>query len=408
MLSILEAYCEIASFRALEAADEGRAEGRTGKGIMEPNGQRSSEETADYRRLFELAPDPYLVTDLTGRILDANDAAAALLAVPAPELEGMAILQFIPPPGKRQALERITALRSPGAVEEWEAQLQPERGEEVAVSIRVGGVSLAPGSPPTLRWLLRDVTESNRNRDALRESELRLKMLHTLKDTFLQSVSHDLRSPLAAVIGLAQTLVREDIHLDREEMRELLQRILKSAYQMKALLTDLLDLDRLRGGYLGTMDDVVDLDQLGRQAFSQLESQRQRGVEFRPSGLVAKIDRAVLERIVVNLLDNALRYTTPGGRVWLGFEAAGEGDLILYVDDDGPGVDEESKEAIFDPFVRVAASPSVAGTGIGLALVERFARLLGGRAWVEDRPGGGASFKVLLPGCLSETLPAAE
>lgn len=374
---------------------------------MDPDRNLSSPEP-DYRLLFELAPDPYLVTDTSGRILHANAAASGLFGVSAEKLRGLSILQFIAPASKAEALDRITALRAPGSMEEWEAKLVPEGVDPVPVSFRVGGVRPDPDGEPTLRWLARDVTESNRGRDLLRESELRLKMLHTLKDTFLQSVSHDLRSPLAAVIGLAQTLVREDVSLEREEMTELLQRILKSAYQMKALLTDLLDLDRLRGGYLGTMDDVVDLDQLGRQAFSQLETQRQRGVELRPSGLVAKIDRAVLERIVVNLLANALRYTTPGGRVWLGFEAAGPGDLILYVDDDGPGVEEDSKEAIFDPFVRVAASPSVAGTGIGLALVERFARLLGGRAWVEDRPGGGASFKVLLPGCLTETLPAKE
>jgi PAS domain S-box-containing protein len=380
-------------------------EARRERDEMYAHRNSSSPETADYRLLFELAPDPYLVTDTSGRILQANAAASALLNVPADELKGLSILQFIAPASKGQALERITALRAPGSLEEWEAKVLPERADQVPVVLRVGGRSRDGAA---LRWLVRDVTESNRGRELLRESELRLKMLHTMKDTFLQSVSHDLRSPLAAVIGLAQTLVREDLNLEREEMTELLQRILKSAYQMKALLTDLLDLDRLRGGHLGTMDDVVDLDQLGRQAFSQLEVHRQQGVELRPSGLVAKIDRAVLERIVVNLLDNALRYTTPGGRVWLGFEAAGPGDLILYVDDDGPGVEEDSKEAIFDPFVRVAASPSVAGTGIGLALVERFARLLGGRAWVEDRPGGGASFKVLLPGCLTETLPATE
>lgn len=374
---------------------------------MDADGDRSSLETAGYRLLFELAPDPYIVTDASGCILQANTAASALLGVPPEKLGGLPMLQFVAPASKAQALERITALRHPGSVEEWEAKLVPEGREPVSVSIRVGGVPNDSASA-TLRWLIRDVTETNRGRDLLRESELRLKMLHTLKDTFLQSVSHDLRSPLAAVIGLAQTLVREDLNLEPEEVTDLLQRILRSAYQMKALLTDLLDLDRLRGGHLGTMDDVVDLDQLGRQAFSQLESQRQRVVELRPSGLVAKIDRAVLERIVVNLLDNALRYSTPEGRVWLGFEAAGPDDLILYVDDDGPGVEEASKQAIFDPFVRVAASPSVAGTGIGLALVERFARLLGGRAWVEDRPGGGASFKVLLPGCLSETLPATE
>ncbi|MEA2508118.1 MAG: hypothetical protein QOG21_200 [Actinomycetota bacterium] len=373
---------------------------------MDPDINLSRLEAADYRLLFELAPDPYIVTDTGGRILGANAAAGDLLGAPVEKLGGLSILQFIAPASKANALERIAALRAPGSLEEWEATMAPERGDPVPVSLRVGGVRTGGGE--ALRWLIRDVTESNRGRDLLRESELRLKMLHTLKDTFLQSVSHDLRSPLAAVIGLAQTLVREDLNLEPEEMTELLQRILRSAYQMKGLLTDLLDLDRLRGGHLGTMDDVVDLDQLGRQAFSQLETHRQRGVELRSSGLVAKIDRAVLERILVNLLDNALRYTTPGGKVWLGFEAAGRSDLILYVDDDGPGVDEDSKQAIFDPFVRVAASPSVAGTGIGLALVERFARLLGGRAWVEDRPGGGASFKVLLPGCLTETLPATE
>jgi two-component system, OmpR family, sensor histidine kinase VicK len=363
---------------------------------------------ADYRQLFELAPDPYIVTDLSGNILEANAASAGLLRVPAAELPGLPLLQFIPSPSKPQAVERLSSLRNPGSMEEWEGQILPEEGDPVPVWFRVGGVPPEQGATQELRWLVRDVTEGNRGRQALQDSELRLKMLHTLKDTFLQSVSHDLRSPLAAVIGLAQTLVREDVQLDRAEMTDLLQRILKSAYQMKALLTDLLDLDRLRGGYLGTMDDVVDLDQLGKQAYGQLESHRQRGVELVPSGLFAKIDRAVLERIVVNLLDNALRYTTPGGRVWLGFQTAGGGDLILYVDDDGPGVEEGSKEAIFDPFVRVAASPSVAGTGIGLALVERFARLLGGRAWVEDRPGGGASFKVLLPRCLDESLPATE
>jgi two-component system, OmpR family, sensor histidine kinase VicK len=375
---------------------------------MDRDKQRTLLQTDEYRQLFDLAPDPYLVTDLSGNIRRANRAAGALLGTPGDDLAGQPLLRFIAPRSKEQALERISALRAPGSVEEWEAEIAPASGGPVAVSFRVGGMTGSSGEPGTLRWLVRDITEGNRGRQMLRDSELRLKMLHTLKDTFLQSVSHDLRSPLAAVIGLAQTLVREDVHLEPAETSELLQRILKSAYQMKALLTDLLDLDRLRGGYLGTMDDVVDLDQLGRQAFSQLESHRQLGVELKPSGLVAKIDRAVLERIVVNLLDNALRYTTPGGRVWLGFEAAGAGDLILYVDDDGPGVEEEAKEAIFDPFVRVAASPSVAGTGIGLALVERFARLLGGRAWVEDRLGGGASFKVLLPGCLSETLPATE
>jgi signal transduction histidine kinase len=322
--------------------------------------------------------------------------------MPPRELIGISMLQFLPPGEKEDALKRMAAVRASAAVQEWEADVVPEGADAIRVSVRVGGGDPA-GAAQEMRWILRDVTEAQHAREVLRQSELRLKMLHTVKDTFLQSVSHDLRSPLAAVIGLAQTLVREDANLSKEEVTELLERILKSAYQMKALLTDLLDLDRLRGGHLGTADDVVDLDALAKEALRQLEARRQRAVTLEPSGLVARIDRAVLERIVVNLLDNAFRYTHPQGQIWFGFEAADNTDLVLRVDDDGPGIEQDSKEAIFSPFVRVGASPSVAGTGVGLALVERFARLLGGRAWVEDRPGGGSSFRVIFPGCLPET-----
>jgi PAS domain S-box-containing protein len=370
--------------------------------------QQNTQGTDGYRRLFELAPDAYLVTDMMGNIQDANRAAADLLLVSAPELIGSPILQFLPAEDKQNAIRRMAVVGQSSWVEEWETEVHPAPAGRVAVSVRLGGGENPPGTPPVLLWSVRDISESSSRRQALIESELRLKMLHTVKDTFLQSVSHDLRSPLAAVIGLAQTLVREDAHLDEGEVTELLQRILKSAYQMKALLSDLLDLDRLRGGQLGPTNDPVDLDELAAHAYRQLETRRQRAVELRPSGLVANVDRQILERIMVNLLDNALRYTRPEGSVWFGFEAAGGPDLLLRVDDDGPGVDEAAKEAIFDPFVRVAPTPTVAGTGVGLALVERFARLLGGRAWVEDRPGGGASFRVLLPGCLPETRSAAN
>jgi PAS domain S-box-containing protein len=382
-----------------------------GDGGFEAREERTAEpeiqlEPERYRQLFEWAPDAYLVTDRAGRIQQANVAASQLLGVPTDELIGTSVLQFVPADGKERVLARISALRRATSIEEWEDVVTRDGSEPVTVSFRVG--SGGPDTTGALRWLLRDVTESRRGREMLRQSELRLKMLHTVKDTFLQSVSHDLRSPLAAVIGLAQTLVREDAHLAQEEIDELLHRILHSAYQMKALLTDLLDLDRLRGGHLGTMDDLVDLDALAAGALRQLEARKQRAVELQPSGLVARIDKSVLERILVNLLDNALRYTAPQGQVWFGFESADKVDLILRVDDDGPGIEEGSKEAIFDPFVRVGAPSAVAGTGVGLALVERFARLLGGRAWVEDRAGGGSSFKVLFPGCLTETLPAQE
>jgi signal transduction histidine kinase len=111
--------------------------------------------------------------------------------------------------------------------------------------------------------------------------------------------------------------------------------------------------------------------------------------------LTAAVDAAKVERILENLLYNAYKHTPPGSRVWVRLAAEGEGAL-LAVEDEGPGIPPAFRESIFEPFQRGEATDA-SGTGIGLSLVARFAELHGGRAWVEERAGGGASFRVFLP-----------
>jgi signal transduction histidine kinase len=117
--------------------------------------------------------------------------------------------------------------------------------------------------------------------------------------------------------------------------------------------------------------------------------------------LQADVDAPKLERIVENLVMNAVRHTPPASAIRIRLEVE-DGDLLLVVDDDGPGVADEFKEAVFETFNRGAKMLSVTpGTGIGLSLVACFAALHGGHAWVEDAPGGGASFRVRLPDCVN-------
>jgi NtrC-family two-component system sensor histidine kinase KinB len=109
------------------------------------------------------------------------------------------------------------------------------------------------------------------------------------------------------------------------------------------------------------------------------------------------VDAAKVERIVENLLMNAARHTSSGRTIWLRVERGADGVLIA-VEDDGEGVPEELRQAIFEPFRQGStAAPHAPGTGIGLSLVARFSQLHGGRAWVQEREGGGASFRVFLP-----------
>jgi signal transduction histidine kinase len=113
--------------------------------------------------------------------------------------------------------------------------------------------------------------------------------------------------------------------------------------------------------------------------------------------VVANVDAAKVERIVENLIANAVRHTPGASPVWVRVSRH-EGGVLIVVEDDGPGVPDELKAAVFEPFRQGNGLPNPSpGVGVGLSLVARFAELHGGRAWVEDRPGGGASFRVHLP-----------
>jgi signal transduction histidine kinase len=123
-----------------------------------------------------------------------------------------------------------------------------------------------------------------------------------------------------------------------------------------------------------------------------------RHIELTSEGLIVNVDAAKVERIVENLLANAARHTPAGTPLWIRVTGERGGGVLIAVDDAGPGVPDDMKDAVFEPFRQGDGGPNPSpGVGVGLSLVARFAELHGGSAWVEDRPGGGASFRVYLP-----------
>ncbi len=259
------------------------------------------------------------------------------------------------------------------------------------------------GNPKFIQGVISDVTDRKLAEQALRESEQRereaaerLRMLDEMKNTFLAAVSHELRSPLTSILGLSLTLERAP-GMGAEDREDLMRRLAANARKLDRLLKDLLDIDRLSRGIVAPQYRTVDLAALAHRTIESLEPLADRAVVADLEPLMITADPAKVERILENLLMNAVRHTTADRTIWLRIDPE-DGGALISVEDEGTGVPHELKKAIFEPFRQgPIMSPHAPGTGIGLSLVARFAELHGGRAWVEDREGGGASFRVFLP-----------
>jgi PAS domain S-box-containing protein len=267
------------------------------------------------------------------------------------------------------------------------------------------------GEPDYWQGYYIDITEQKQAEEALRQALERehqalererqaareLRALDGMKNTFLDAVSHELRTPLATVIGIALTLQRARSSLPEEDTADLVDRLVANAGKLDRLLADLLDLDRLSKGIVAPQRSPTDLAALVGRVAQEWRQRSGRRLELMVEPVVAWVDAAKVERVVENLLANAGRHTTPDTPVWVKVARRGEG-VLLAVEDAGGGVPRELRATLFEPFRQgPGASPHAPGVGIGLSLVARFAELHGGRAWVQDRPGGGASFRVLLP-----------
>jgi signal transduction histidine kinase len=241
--------------------------------------------------------------------------------------------------------------------------------------------------------------------EADRSSDLR--EMNEVKDTLLHAVSHDLKGPLAGILGAMQTIRRDhELHLTADEREALHQVIEHSGRKMNRLIDDLLDLDRIDRGKVLPRRKPTDIGALARRVVADTEQLADHPVRVRADPVLVDVDPGKVERVIENLLVNAARHTPAGTAVLVEITAKADG-IRLAVEDDGPGVPDELKLVLFEPFRQGEAS-SGRGMGIGLSLVQRFAELHGGSAHVEDGMTGGARFVVSLPGEITPLATPAD
>ncbi|MET9906050.1 sensor histidine kinase KdpD [Streptomyces sp. NPDC006476] len=229
-----------------------------------------------------------------------------------------------------------------------------------------------------------------------------------IRTALLAAVSHDLRTPLAGIKAAVSSLRSDDVAWSEEDQAELLEGIEEGADRLDHLVGNLLDMSRLQTGTVTPLIREVDLDEVVPMALVGVPED---SVELDvPETLpMVAVDPGLLERSVANLVENAVKYSPPGRPVLVGASAIADRVEVRVVDR-GPGVPDDGKERIFEPFQRYGDAPRGAGVGLGLAVARGFAEAMGGTLAAEDTPGGGLTMVLTLraEGSHAEVLPSAE
>jgi two-component system phosphate regulon sensor histidine kinase PhoR len=328
------------------------------------------------QELVDGIPDGAGVLDSRGRLVVVNKALDALVG--AGRAQGRTLLEITRSGELGDAAERAIAGAS-------------VHGEfNVASLEKVLLVTLAPLSDRRALAVLRDLTDQKR--------------MEAVRRDFIANASHELRTPVAAITGAVETLLSSGQLVDASA-RQFVEMIARHADRLSRLTRELLDLSRLEAGDVRLEIGPVELSTL---ASNSLDLVRARAEEKRitlgfdgPPGLRAMGDRRALEQILVNLLDNAVKYTPSGGRITVLTDSTGS-SVVLSVLDTGPGIEPRHRARIFERFYRadVGRAREDGGTGLGLAIVKHLAQVQGGQVGVESGQGG-SRFWVKLPAATS-------
>jgi two-component system phosphate regulon sensor histidine kinase PhoR len=325
-----------------------------------------------------------LAVDSQERLIRINEAAAKLLEIDAAQAPGRMLQEVV---RNHDLHVLVSNVLSAQCNVESEIILHDERGERNL---------LAQGT------VLRDARETIGTLVILHEVT-QLKRLEKVRRDFVANVSHELRTPVTSIKGFVETLLDGAMN-QPDELRRFLEIVAAQTDRLNAIIEDLLTLSRIeqeeeKAEIALTASSVRQVLETAVEVCRLKTEEKKIAIELTcdPS-LMAAMNAPLLEQAVINLLDNAIKYSYPDGTIFLSAEPTA-GEIVLRVRDEGCGIGREHLPRIFERFYRVdkARSRKLGGTGLGLAIVKHIAQVHGGRAEVESALGKGSLFSILLP-----------
>lgn len=355
--------------------------------LARTSAQRVTEVTADRNRLaaiFAGMVEGVIDVDENQQILHVNEAAANLLRLNPRDCVNKPLWQEIRLKEITSALDQ--AMESRDVVK---SQLRLSReSDELVVDIYAASLSTESGDPIGAVIVLNDITE--------------LENLSRVRTDFVANASHELKTPITAIRGLAETVLSDE-EIDRASIVKFMQRIHSQSLRLSQLVSDLMAISRLESSHSEADFTVVNLSLLVKQAVLAAEpaaeaKQQALVLEMKDEHLNINGDRQNMSQLVDNLIDNAIKYTPEHGRIQVSLGRE-DGQVVLMVKDDGIGISHQYQQRVFERFYRVdkVRSQSLGGTGLGLSIVKNIVEKHDGTINLNSQPGTGSTFTVRIP-----------
>jgi PAS domain S-box-containing protein len=334
-----------------------------------------------YRNLFERSVDPIIVTNLEGKIIEANHQALNLLGFEDQALLNKNIHYFHQVDWKTVGEDFSTMVNAKPV--SYESSLQVKKGDQIPIEVHLNKIFIE--DEERLQWILHDISK--------------VRELDELRQDLSSMIYHDLRSPLGNVVSgleLLRTMVPTDPAVD-----SVIQIANRSIDRVQRLVSSLLDTNRLQAGQGITSLQKTEMYPLITDAIGAIEANLGMGkykleINVPDTPLFAMIDADMIRRVIINLLENSMKYSREGSQLEIGAIQAEE-NIQVWVTDQGRGISPEDQEMIFDKFSRSAGVSNLQGLGLGLAFCKLAVEGHGGNIWVESNPGEGSTFTFTLP-----------
>jgi len=336
-----------------------------------------------YRELFEDSIDPILVTDWEGKVLEANRQAVELSGYTTEQLHIMSIDQLHEVNWGKVGLSFETIKAGTSCT--YESGMLRQDGGRLPVEVYARRVEFEDSD--SIQWILRDITAR--------------KDLDALRDDMTSMIFHDLRSPLGNIVSsleMMSTLMPED-----ETLSSMLNIAKNSTGRIQRLVNSLLDINRLEAGQRIVDQNSIDPVALVREAIRDVEpsvTARQHVLTNRALSVLPLIwvDVDMIHRVLINLLENSIKFTPAGGRIDIGAQTNEDGLFVrFWIRDNGPGIPAAERERIFEKFTRLRGKNKAGGLGVGLAFCRLAVHAHDGDIWIESEEGKGTTFWLTLP-----------